>query len=79
MNQEALDLSGHKYEELLVEVPDFKTDEMYEIEMCKVCGQEKWAHETKAKRFAPLNTILSGIRKQGARLAQGMEQYPSMK
>jgi hypothetical protein len=79
MNQESLDLSGHKYEELLVEVPDFQTDDMYEIEMCKVCGLEKYQHETKAERFAPLNTILLNIRKAGERMEADFKQYPSMK
>ena len=61
MNQETLDLSGHKYEEEIVDAIDFRNDTIESIEMCKTCGLAKYEHETKAERFAKLTESLDNL------------------
>lgn len=78
MNQTKLG-TNHDFQLEQVEVIDIKNDETMFIDICKVCGGDKYDHETKESRYRESNAILSNIIAQAKRLEQGFNQYPSMK
>lgn len=78
MNQPKLKF-GHDFQPIEVEIIDTKNDTTMFEEMCKVCGGDKYDHETKESRYRESNTILQNIIAQATRLEQGFNQYPSMK